>query len=149
MHYLRVSYLELLVGVRKDRKDAGLKEILACVFQQPGIALPAHNLIVDAARFFARSDFADEPSIAVPNGKFCDRSGLGNWEKVRPFECGGRIVAKYLFDVCRGDLRADLRVDLDRFDGKRSGERNGSRIRATPARTGDDDSLCAGDGGQA
>ena len=34
--YLRVFQFEFLVGVRRNRKDARLKQILARVFQQPG-----------------------------------------------------------------------------------------------------------------
>jgi hypothetical protein len=38
--------------VRQDWKDAGLEQILACVFEQSRVTLPAHDLVVNAARFF-------------------------------------------------------------------------------------------------
>jgi hypothetical protein len=53
--------------VREDREDARLKQILAGVFEETGIALPADDLVVDPARFFARPDFTDEATIAVPD----------------------------------------------------------------------------------
>ena len=70
--HLRVSQLKFLVRVRGDGKDAGLKKVFASVFEQSRIALPTHNLVVDASRLFARADFADEPAIAVPDGELCD-----------------------------------------------------------------------------
>src|SRR5205085_9120010 len=79
---LRVSQLKFFVRVWRDREDARLKEILARVFEESRIALPAHDLVVDAPRLFARADFADEPAVAVPDGELCDRSRLRHRKEV-------------------------------------------------------------------
>src|ERR1044072_9192783 len=68
-NHLRVCDFEFLIRVWKNRKDACLKQILAGVLEQSGIALAPYNLVVNAARFFAGPDFTDEPSITVPNRK--------------------------------------------------------------------------------
>jgi hypothetical protein len=72
--------------VRQDRKDARLKQILAGVFKQSRIALTANDLVVNAARFFASSDFTDESSIAVPDRKLSYRGRLRNRKKISAFE---------------------------------------------------------------
>ena len=90
--------------MRRDGKDAGLEKILAGIFQQSRIALPADDLVVDASRLFACPDFAHEPSIAVPDRKLSYRSRLGNRKQVSAFESRVGVVAKYLFDVGGRDL---------------------------------------------
>jgi hypothetical protein len=50
-----------------------LKQILAGVFEQSGIALTPNDLVVDAACFLASSDFTHESSITVPNRKLSYR----------------------------------------------------------------------------
>ena len=69
---LRVGQLQLLVRVRRDGKDAGLKEVFACIFKKSWIALAADNLVINTARLFARAHLADELAVTVPDGELDD-----------------------------------------------------------------------------
>src|SRR5687768_13935905 len=138
--------------MRQDGKDACLKEVLAGVFEQAGVALAPDNFVVNAPRFLATSHLADEPLVPFPNGEFRDRRRLGNWKEVGAFEREIRVIAKDLFDVRGSHLRADTRVDLDRLDRERARERDGRylanrRRRAAAALAGDDNSLSTGNRG--
>src|SRR5690348_10773474 len=110
--------------MRQDWKDARLEQVFAGIFEQARIALPAHDVVVDSTRFFARSDLAYESSIAVPDCKLSHGSRFRNRKQVCSLECHVGVVAKYLFDVGGPDLRTDLRVDLDRLDRKRARQRD-------------------------
>src|SRR5262249_23726347 len=121
-HDLRVSDLQLLVGIWWNRKDARLKKIFARVLEQSRVALAPHDLVVDAPRFFACSDLTNQAPVAVPNRKLRNRCRLGNREEIGAFEREVGGVAEDLFDVRGGHLRANLRVDLDRLDRQRPRE---------------------------
>ena len=122
-----------------------MKKILAGVLQETGVALAAHDLVVDAPRLFARADFADEPAVAVPDGELCDRSGLRDRKKVCAFEYGVRIVAKDLLDVRGRHLRGDLRVEFDRTNRERARQLHGARrARAIVADARHNDALRGG-----
>ena len=66
--------------MRQDRKDTRLKQILAGIFKQTGVALTPDNLVVNAASFFASPDFTDESPVTVPDRKLSYRGRLRNWK---------------------------------------------------------------------
>src|SRR5207253_7453426 len=124
---LRVGQLKPPVGVGRDGKDAGLEEVAPGVLQQTRVTLAPDDLVVDAARLFARAYLADQTPVAVPDGELDDGGRLGNGKEVCAFERGVGVVAEDLLDVRGGDLRGDLGVDLDRLDGQGARHRDGTR----------------------
>ena len=55
-----------------NTSNARLKQILSSILKQPGIALAAHDSVVDTACFLARTHFANKPVVTVPNRKLGD-----------------------------------------------------------------------------
>jgi len=76
------------------RKYARLKRSFAGVFEQAGIALAAHNLVIDAARFLARAHLADENAGCRPRLRIQLSKLVQEWKEVRalqgrvPYRCG-------------------------------------------------------------
>src|SRR6266545_1411168 len=104
--------------MRGNRKNARLEQILGGVFQQPRLPLPPDYLIVDTSRLFARTHFACQPPIAVPNRKLSDRCLLRNRKEISSFERRIGIISKNLLYVSGRHLRRDLCLYLDGFDWK-------------------------------
>src|SRR5687768_1859680 len=118
--YLRVLQFKFFIGMRWNRKDAGLKQIFPGVFQQTRVALAPDDLVVDAPGFLPGTDFANQSPVAFPNRKLGYGCLFGNGKEINTLERRISVVSEDLFNVSGGNLRSDAGVDLDRLHRQRS-----------------------------
>ena len=86
--HLRVGDLDALLGVRGDRKDAGLEDVAARPFQQARVALLAQDRLVDFAGPLLLDDVGLDQLVADPHAEAGDRGVLRQREIEDAFEDG-------------------------------------------------------------
>ena len=88
--HLRVGDLDPLLGVRRDREDAGLEDVAAGPFEQARVALLAQDRLVDLAGPLLLDDVGLDQLVADPHAEAGDRRVLRQREVEHAFELAGR-----------------------------------------------------------